>query len=163
MHSGTAMPVCQINRCAAGGYFSDAFTEVNLAERVGPGASTMRYGKIIGAVLIIMGPGLAGCATQQGMTVIDTGPVANSPKYRNAMAVRSVTGGQLMNAMTVMGVTNEPLKAALESSLATNGYLAGPGAAKYYIDAEITNLDEPVIGLDMDVTASVTYKVAGPG
>ena len=62
----------------------------------------MQYGKIIAAVLIIMGPGLAGCATQQGMTVIDTGPVANSPKYRNAMAVRSVTGGQLMNAMTVM-------------------------------------------------------------
>jgi hypothetical protein len=115
------------------------------------------------AVLIFIGPGLMACATQQGMTV-DGGAIVNSsPKYRNAMAVRSVTGGQVMNAMTVMGVTNEPLKVALESSLSTNGFLVRSGTAKFYIDAEIVNLDEPVIGLDMDVTATVTYKVSGAG
>jgi len=59
---------------------------------------------------------------------VDSGAVVNSnPKYRNAMAVRSVSGGQMMNALTVMGVENEPLKAALESSLAANGYLARSG------------------------------------
>jgi hypothetical protein len=62
-----------------------------------------------------------------------------------------------------MGVTNEPLKAALESSLAANGYLAQSGNPKFYVDAEIVNLDEPVIGLDLDVTADVTYKVSGAG
>jgi hypothetical protein len=62
----------------------------------------------------VVAPGLAACATQQGMTV-DTSAVVNaSPKYRNAIAVRSVTGGHMMNAMTVMGVENEPLKAALQ-------------------------------------------------
>jgi hypothetical protein len=122
----------------------------------------MRYGRIF-AVLSFVGPVLAACATQQAMTV-DSGAIVNSnAKFRNAMAVRSVTGGQVMNAMTVMGVTNEPLKAALESSLAANGYLARTGTPKFYIDAEIVNLDEPVIGLDMDVTADVTYKVSGAG
>jgi hypothetical protein len=122
----------------------------------------MRYRKIL-VILTFIAPGLAACATQQAMTV-DSGAIVNSsPKYRNAIAVRSVSGGQVMNAATVMGVTNEPLKAALESSLAANGYLAQSGNPKFYIDAEIVNLDEPVIGLDLDVTADVTYKVSGAG
>jgi hypothetical protein len=57
--------------------------------------------------------------------------VNSSPKYRNAMAVRSVTGGQVMNALTVIGIQNEPLKAALESSLAANGYLARSGTPRF--------------------------------
>jgi hypothetical protein len=95
---------------------------------------------------------------------VDSGAVVNTiPKYRNAIAVRSVTGGHVMNVIGTMGVENEPLKAALESSLAANGYLAQPGAAKFYVDAEILNLDQPLIGLDLDVTADVTYKVSGAG
>ena len=68
-----------------------------------------------------------------------------------------------MNALTVMGVANEPFKAALEGSLAANGYLAQGGNPKFQIDAEILNLDQPLIGLDLDVTAYVSYKVCGPG
>jgi hypothetical protein len=121
----------------------------------------MRYRKIL-VVLIFVAPGLAACATPQAMTV-DSGAVVNSnPKYRNAVAVRSVTGGRMMNALTVMGVENEPLKAALEGSLAASGYLA-QSSPKFYVDAEIVNLDQPLIGLDLDVTAEVTYKVSGAG
>jgi hypothetical protein len=114
-------------------------------------------------VLALIAAGLAACATPQAMTV-ETGTVANpNPKYRNAIAVRSVTGGQMMNALTIMGVANEPFKAALEGSLAANGYLARAGNPKFQIDAEILNLDQPLIGLDLDVTAYVSYKVSGPG
>ncbi|HZP75183.1 MAG TPA: hypothetical protein VFB45_03480 [Pseudolabrys sp.] len=112
---------------------------------------------------MLLAAGLAACATQGAMTVDSGGTGSASPKYRNAIAVRTVSGGQAMNIMTVPGVPNEPFKAALESSLAAKGYLAGPGAAKYYIDAEIKDLEQPVIGLDYDVTASVTYKVSGAG
>jgi hypothetical protein len=108
-------------------------------------------------------PMLAACATQQAMTVDSGVVVSASPKYRNAMAVRSVTGGQTMNPLTVPGVPNEPLKAALESSLLANGYLAQSGNPKFYIDAKIVNLDQPLIGLDLDVTANVTYRVSGTG
>jgi hypothetical protein len=122
----------------------------------------LRYGKIL-VVLAFFAPGLAACATQEAMTV-GGGAIANpSPKYRNAIAVRSVSGGQVMNVLTVMGVANEPLKAALESTLAANGYLARSGTPKFYLDAEIRNLDQPLIGLDLDVTADVTYKVSGAG
>ncbi len=90
--------------------------------------------------------------------------VANSvPKYRNAIAVRSVTGGQGMDVLTIPGVANEPLKAALEGSLAANGYLAQSGTPRFYLDAEIRNLEQPLIGLSLDVAADVTYKVSGAG
>jgi hypothetical protein len=103
---------------------------------------------------------LAACATQGAMTV-NSGAITNPvAKYKDAMAVRTVTGGQAMNILTMPGVSNEPLKAALESSLAANGYSARSGPPKFQIDAEIQNLDQPLIGLDMDVTAAVTYKVS---
>jgi len=105
---------------------------------------------------------VAACATPQGMSV-GAGAIGNPlPKYRQAMEVRSVTGGAMMNALTLPGVSNEPLKEALEASLRANGYLAS-GGAKYFIDAEIKNLDQPIIGLDLDVVAVVTYKVSGAG
>ncbi len=101
---------------------------------------------------------VAACATSQGMSV---GAVGNAPpKYRHAVEVRSVTGGAMMNVLTQPGVSNEPLKEALEASLRANGYLASSGA-KYFIDAEIRNLDQPIIGLDLNVSAVVTYKVSG--
>jgi hypothetical protein len=122
----------------------------------------VRQGKVL-AVLALLAPALAACATPQAMTVA-SGALANpSPKYRNAIAVRSVSGGQAINVLTVPGVANEPLKEALERTLAANGYLAQSGAPKFYLDAEIKNLDQPLIGLNFDVTADVTYKLSGSG
>jgi hypothetical protein len=115
-----------------------------------------------GMLALALASMVAACATQQAMTV-STDAVANpSPKYRNAVAVRSVTGGAAMNLLTMPGVTNEPLKAALEDSLRVNGFLAA-GTPKFYVDAEINNLQQPFIGLELDVTADVTYKVSGVG
>jgi hypothetical protein len=120
----------------------------------------MRYGRIL-VVLAVFAPLLAACATSGGMTV-SSGAVANPvAKYRNAIAVRSVSGGQMMNVLTVPGVANEPFKAALENTLSYNGYLAQSATPKFYLDAEIQNLDQPLIGLDFDVVADVTYKVSG--
>jgi hypothetical protein len=122
----------------------------------------MHYGKIVMA-LALLAPVLAACATPQGMTV-GSGAIANpSPKYRNAIAVRSVNGGQVMNILTVPGVANEPFKAALEATLSANGYLASSGTPKYYLDAEIRNLDQPLMGLDLTVIADVTYNISGVG
>jgi predicted small secreted protein len=116
----------------------------------------MRYGKIL-VVVAVLAPLLAACATPQGMTVAGGAVVNPVAKYRNAIAVRSVSGGQAMNILTVPGVPNEPFKAALESTLAANGYLAQSGTPKFYLDAEILNLDQPLIGLTLDVVADVTY------
>jgi hypothetical protein len=100
----------------------------------------MRCGKIL-IVLAVFAPLLVACATSGGMTVSSGAVVNPVAKYRNAIAVRSVSGGQMMNVLTVPGVSNEPFKAALESTLSFNGYLAQSGTPKFYLDAEIQNLD----------------------
>jgi hypothetical protein len=123
---------------------------------------TSRFHARVAAALLLMLPLLAACATPQGMSVAPAAIGNVNPKYRNAMAIRSVNGGQAMNVLTVPGVPNEPFKAALEASLQAAGYLARDGA-RYQIDAEIKNLDQPIIGLDFDVVADVTYKVSGGG
>jgi hypothetical protein len=96
---------CQIAACLIGRnsvrynpkYWGTKFSAI--------GKSTRRSGDLCA--------GLAACATEQAMTVAG-GAVANpSPKYRNAIAVRSVSGGQAMNILTVPGVSNEALKAVL--------------------------------------------------
>jgi hypothetical protein len=47
------------------------------------------------AALALIAPVLSACATQQAMTVIDGSTAASAnPKYRNAVVVRSVTGGR---------------------------------------------------------------------
>jgi hypothetical protein len=135
-----------------------------VAARQGQGV-LVTFGKRFAALASVtaLATALAGCATQQAMTV-DAVPRVTAPaKYRNAMAVRSVAGGQQMNILTVPGVADEPFKAALEGSLGVNGYLAQTGPAKYSIDAVIQNLQQPLVGLDMDVTATVTYTVSGGG
>jgi len=126
------------------------------------GASLLRHGRIL-VILALVAPALAACASQEAMTVVGGSATNASPKYRNAMAVRVVSGGQVMNVLTVPGVANEPLKAALENTLGANGYLVKSGTPKFYLDAEIQNLDQPLIGLDLDVTADVTYKVSSAG
>lgn len=117
----------------------------------------MRYGRDL-VILALVAPGLAACATPQAMTVVGIAPP--SPKYRNAIAVRSVTGGAAMNVLTMPGVANEPFKTALETTLAANGFLAQSGAPKFFLDAEITDLEQPLIGLDLAVTANVTYRLS---
>lgn len=125
------------------------------------GRSKMHRVKLLAAA--VMTAALAACATQEAMTV-DVGSTGGSnPKYRNAVAVRTVSGGQPMNVLTVPGVPNEPFKAALEGSLQAKGYLASGSGARFYIDAEIQDLEQPLIGLTLDVTASVKYRVSGPG
>lgn len=114
-------------------------------------------GHLFVAGLLLLG--LSACATPQAMMVSSGAVTQRVAKYNRAVAIRSVTGGQMMNILTMPGVQDEPFKAALESSLAQVGYLASSGAPKFHVDAEIKNMQQPFIGLDMDVTATVTYKV----
>lgn len=114
-------------------------------------------------LVLLMAAGLGACATPQAM-MVNAGAVANPvAKYRGALAVRNVSGGAMMNILTMPGVSDEPFKAALESSLAQVGYLASSGAPRFYVDAEIQNLQQPMVAIDVDVTATVTYKVTPVG
>ena len=71
----------------------------------------MRFIKVL--LALALASMVAACATQQAMTVSASAVANPSPKYKNAVVVRSVAGGAPMDALTRPGVPNEPLKAAL--------------------------------------------------
>jgi hypothetical protein len=82
---------------------------------------------------------------------------------KNAVSVRSVTGGKETNPLWTSEVDNTSFKNAITQSVAVVGYAAPSNKAKYLVDAELQKLDKPIIGLTFDVTSTVNYRVEGEG
>jgi uncharacterized lipoprotein YajG len=107
---------------------------------------------------------LVGCATpasQQAMTV-DTSEVAiqTSEKLKGQVYVRNVTGGKETNPLWTSQVDSQSFKVALEQSLAAIGYKSDNSSAKYKVDANIQDLNQPGFGLTFNVQSTVAYTVA---
>jgi hypothetical protein len=106
---------------------------------------------------------LTGCAAPAGiekMTVNE--PIfqtANSP-LKKSVAVTSVTGGKETNPMWSSQVSTESFQRALELSLRYVG-LSDPltSANKYHLTADILQISQPMLGLDMTVSANVKYSL----
>lgn len=108
---------------------------------------------------------LSGCATParvDQMTVSGTPSqrIAKTPLHNN-VAIRDVTGGQETNPMWKSNVGSSEFSQALEASLRSVGLLAANRqAGSHTLIVHLQNVDQPFIGLDMTVTASVNYIVA---
>ena len=74
------------------------------------------------------------------------------------MGIAAITGGQETNPLLMSQVADGDFKAALKNSLLQN-QLHAIGPEKYTLNADISALDQPLIGLDMSVTSKVHYKV----
>jgi hypothetical protein len=86
--------------------------------------------------------------------------VAETP-LRNNVAIRDVTGGQETNPMWKSNVGGSEFSLALEESLRNVGLLAANRqSGRFTLTAHLQRLDQPMFGLDMTVTASVSYVVA---
>ncbi len=78
---------------------------------------------------------------------------------RNKLAIKDVTGGTETNPMWVSNVSSSDFEKALEASLKSAGLLADRQAGDFVLTADLTELEQPFIGLDMTVTSSVRYMV----
>lgn len=107
---------------------------------------------------------LVGCATpasQQAMTVNASDISVNtSEKLKEQVLIRSVTGGKDTNPLWTSQVDSQSFKAALEQSLAAIGYKTNSASAKYKIDANLQDLNQPGFGLTFNVQSTVAYTVA---
>lgn len=110
--------------------------------------------------------GMGGCAsgaraTQMVTSAADVTPVvAGQPGYK-AFRLGTVSGGGKTNPLWTSNVAPDQFSTALESSLKGAGHLADSAdAASYEITAQLTKLDQPMVGLDMSVTSTVQYKAA---
>ena len=107
---------------------------------------------------------LTGCAAparieQMTASVSPQQRILSTPLRAN-IAVRDVTGGKETNPMWVSNVGSSEFEQALEASLREAGLLAaGKQAGKYTLIAHLENVDQPMAGFNMTVTATVAYSL----
>jgi hypothetical protein len=112
---------------------------------------------LIAAVLI-----LTGCATPAAVENMAVSlPVTQTNQtLKNAVGVAEVTGGRETNAMWTSQVASDAFKRALEQSLENAGMFSKIVAgSKYQLTADLTRLDQPVMGFDMTVSSTVRYSL----
>ncbi len=106
---------------------------------------------------------LAGCAAPariEEMSIQASSlPSQNSP-LRKSVAVTEVTGGRETNAMWSSQISSESFRRALELSLRNVG-LSDPliAANKFQLTADILQVNQPLMGIDMTVSAHVRYSL----
>jgi hypothetical protein len=81
----------------------------------------------------------------------------------NGICVGVVSGGQDTNPLWVSKVSTSGFKAALQASLAANGLAAPEDSCGFDLDARLTQLKQPFIGISMTVTGTVGYEVRRTG
>lgn len=117
------------------------------------------YGAIVGLVVIISGCASPARIDQMSVAGQPSQRVAETP-LRNNLAIKDVTGGKETNPMWKSNIGSAEFEQALEASLRAVGLLADRQAGRYTLTAHLESVDQPFIGLDMTVTASVSYVVS---
>ncbi len=84
--------------------------------------------------------------------------VTTSP-FKGQVAVKEVTGGADTNPMWTSQIASADFERALEKSLELAGLVAPRQGGLFYITADMVKIDQPLIGFNMTVTASVRYMV----
>jgi hypothetical protein len=115
-------------------------------------------------VLAVSSVLLCGCATQarsDHMAVMATPQqrMVLTP-LRNNVAVLEVSGGQSTNRLWASKVGNAEFAQALALSLGDAGLLAStPASARYVLSARMERLEQPITGMNLTVTATVSYSL----
>lgn len=120
---------------------------------------------LFSVIAIALLVGCAAPASQQSMSITAQDlPTKVNGKLKGQLAVRTVGGGKETNPLWVSQVDGQGFKGALDKSLAVAGYKVADGsAAKYSVDANLQNLDQPIFGFTFDVVSTVLYTVTGEG
>lgn len=114
------------------------------------------------SVLAIL-QGCASPASSNSMKIADhERPSIVNEKLAKSMAVRNVSGGKETNPMLTSQVDSSSFRDALGSSLRSSGYDAA-GSPKYFVDADMQALTQPVFGLTFNVVSTIRYTVEGEG
>lgn len=106
---------------------------------------------------------LTGCASSAqipGMTVTDTQAKAHSydAKLQNNVQLTEVNGGEATNPLWTSEINGPDFRAALQQSL-DNADLLGDNSAPYALRANLLRVDQPIFGLDFEVTSEVEYTL----
>ena len=117
------------------------------------GAASLTLASLLGGCAgPARGDRMAAIATPQQRMVITP--------LRNNVAVLDVSGGQASNRLWASKVGNSEFSQALAMSLGDAGLLAPSApAARYTLSARMEQLVQPMTGINLTVTASVSYSL----
>jgi hypothetical protein len=108
---------------------------------------------------------LAGCASPARIDQMTISPDAlktapNDSPLKQAIGIKSVTGGKDTNPMWVSNISSSDFERALESSLRAAGFLSPVrSAGRFQLTADLIRVDQPMFGFDMTVSATVRYSI----
>ena len=105
---------------------------------------------------------LGGCATPAAVEQMAVSlPITQTnPALKNNVGVLEVTGGRETNAMWTSQVSSDAFRRALEQSLQNAGMFSKiASGGRYQLTADLTRLDQPLMGFDMTVTSTVRYSL----
>lgn len=106
---------------------------------------------------------LVGCATPARVDQMVAKPVASATQLsflRNSISVGMVAGGEETNPLWVSNVSSPDFSRALDDSLRGAGLLAtNRESSKYLLSAHLNALQQPMLGIDMTVTATINYSL----
>lgn len=107
---------------------------------------------------------LSGCATparvsQMTIPKMDTVGFTGETPLKDSITVDESTGGQKTNPLWTSKVSSEDFKQALEDSLAAVRLLNPNDEGKYKLSLELQKLKQPLVGINITVTATVNYKL----
>lgn len=117
---------------------------------------------MIGAAALSMM--VAGCAAASNpgammVPVSEATLIGESSKLREAVTVAGIGGGKETSPLWKSNISNDDFAEALRQSLAAHAMLAGEAGGAYSLDAELVEVKQPLVGLDMTVTTSVKYTL----
>jgi opacity protein-like surface antigen len=100
----------------------------------------------------------AGSADTTAMTAVN----ATATSRTGQPVIAAVSGGTPRSEV-LANITNEDFKQALETSLVKSGLFSKTGANGYRIEAFITSIKQPMVGISMTVGMEVSYVLKKGG
>ena len=115
---------------------------------------------LLASALIALCTGCASPAQITGMSVPADQAKANTydSQLRNNVRLSEVNGGDKTNPLWTSEIDAPDFSAALKQSLA-NANLLGDESAPYALGANLLRVDQPIFGLDFEVTSEVEYTL----
>jgi hypothetical protein len=101
---------------------------------------------------------LYGCASGakfENTAYTESSVLKYDEELKNNIRVSSVDGGEKTNPLWTSEISNEAFKEAVKLSLSNQDLLAENG--EYQLKVKLLKVDQPLFGLDLEVTTNVNY------
>lgn len=120
-----------------------------------------RIQSIILAPIGILSCLLASCAGSMDTAALI--PANATASHRTSKPVTALVSGGGPRSTVLANVSDEDFKQALESSLVKSGMFKSAGSGGYQIEAFITSVQQPLVGISMRVNMEVSYAMRRNG